>query len=90
MPKSTVPPSSTAPLPAAGVEPLAVNALDWVAGCGLVYGTLFGIGKLVLGDLAHAAVALGAAAVCGATIAYNVARAERANEGPAPAQPAAG
>jgi SSS family solute:Na+ symporter len=76
--------------PAAGVEPLAVNALDWVAGCGLVYGTLFGIGKLVLGDLAHAAVALGAAAVCGATIAYNVARAERANEGPAPAQPAAG
>jgi hypothetical protein len=48
--------------------------LDWVAGCGLVYGTLFGIGKLVLGDLPQGLIYLAIALVCGGTIAYNVAR----------------
>ena len=60
--------------PAPGAEGLGVNAIDWVAGCGLVYGTLFGIGKLVLGDTSRGALALGVAAVCGAVIWYNVAR----------------
>ena len=64
--------------PGAGAEPLAVNAIDWVAGCGLVYGTLFGIGKVVLGDVVPGVLALAAAAVCGAVITYNVPRAERA------------
>jgi Na+/proline symporter len=65
--------------PEPGVEPLGVNAIDWVAGCGLVYGSLFGIGKIVLGDVASGSVALGLAAVCGAIIGYNVTRAERAS-----------
>jgi Na+/proline symporter len=65
---------------APGVEPLGINAIDWVAGCGLVYGTLFGIGKLVLGNPAEGALYLAVAAVCGATIAVNVTRAERASE----------
>ncbi len=60
--------------PAPGVESLGVNAIDWVAGCGLVYGSLFGIGKLVLGDAPHGALALAFAALCGAIIWYNVAR----------------
>jgi Na+/proline symporter len=64
--------------PAPGVEPLGVNAIDWVAGCGLVYGALFGIGKLVLGDVPSAILALTLAAICGGIIAYNVTRAERA------------
>jgi Na+/proline symporter len=58
----------------AGEESLGLNALDWVAGCGLVYGTLFGIGKLVLADLTQGLVYLAIAAICGGTIAYNVAR----------------
>jgi hypothetical protein len=64
---------------APGAEPLGINAIDWVAGCGLVYGTLFGIGKLVLGDGGEAALYLLLAAVCGAIIAVNVTRAERAH-----------
>jgi hypothetical protein len=43
-----------------------------------VYGTLFGIGKVVLGDVVPGVLALAAAAVCGAVITYNVTRAERA------------
>jgi Na+/proline symporter len=60
--------------PGAGQESLGLNALDWIAGCGLVYGTLFGIGKLVLGDLTQGAIYIAVAIVCGATIAYNIAR----------------
>ena len=62
----------------AGAEPLGVNAIDWLAGCGLVYASLFGIGKLVLGDSMSGAIYLAAAAGCGAIIAYNLTRAERA------------
>jgi SSS family solute:Na+ symporter len=65
----------------AGEEPLGVNALDWVAGCGLVYGALFGIGKIVLGDFGPGLLSLGLAAACGAFIAYNVARARAASPG---------
>jgi uncharacterized sodium:solute symporter family permease YidK len=80
-------PIATIARPAPGSEPIAVNAVDWVAGCGLVYGTLFGIGKLVLGDVGEGSVALGCAALCGAIIAYNVTRNERADRRvePAPA-----
>jgi hypothetical protein len=62
-----------------GVEPLGINAIDWVAGCGLVYGALFGIGKVVLGSTAEGILYLALAALCGAVIAYNVTRAERAS-----------
>jgi SSS family solute:Na+ symporter len=64
---------------APGSESLGINAIDWLAGCGLVYGSLFGIGKLVLGSVAEGALYLGLAALCGATIAYNLTRAERAS-----------
>jgi Na+/proline symporter len=64
---------------APGSEPLGINALDWLAGCGLVYGSLFGIGKLVLGNAGEGALYLGVAALCGGIIAYNVTRAERAS-----------
>ncbi|GAC1529436.1 MAG: hypothetical protein NVS2B8_17070 [Vulcanimicrobiaceae bacterium] len=65
--------------PAPCAEPLGINAIDWVAGCGLVYGALFGIGKIVLGDAAQGAAYLALATACGALITYNVTRAERAS-----------
>jgi SSS family solute:Na+ symporter len=60
--------------PAPGAEPLAVNALDWLAGCGLVYGSLFGIGKLVLDDLNQGFAYLAGAALCAGVIAFNLTR----------------
>ena len=32
-------------------EDLGIGLRDWLAGCGLVYGALFGIGKLCLGEI---------------------------------------
>ena len=60
--------------PAPGVESLGLNALDWLAGCGLVYGALFGIGKVIFGDLVTGIAYLAGAVLCGALIAYNVNR----------------
>ena len=63
--------------PAPGVERLGVNIVDWIAGCGLVYGALFGIGKVVLGDTTRGFATLAFAGACGALIWYNVARVEK-------------
>ncbi len=48
---------------------LGIALIDWVAGLGLVYGTLFGIGRLVLGDTGQGVAWCALAAVCGAVIA---------------------
>jgi Na+/proline symporter len=59
-------------VPVAAGDSLGTSAVDWVAGCGLVYGTLFGIGKLVLADY-PAALGYGfVALVCGVTIARHL------------------
>ena len=42
--------------------------LNWAAGCGLIYGALFGTGKLLLKETAVAFGWLGLAAVCGFTV----------------------
>jgi Na+/proline symporter len=60
--------------PGSGNESLGLNALDWLAGCGLVYGALFGIGRVILGDVMQGVGYLGLAALCGGLIAYNVNR----------------
>jgi solute:Na+ symporter, SSS family len=44
------------------------NALDWVSGCVLIYGALFGTGKLLLGETTLGLTLLGAGAVGGAVI----------------------
>jgi len=44
------------------------NLLDWVAGCVLVYGVLFGVGKLLLHETAPGLLLLGLAAVGGFVI----------------------
>ncbi|MFN2460417.1 MAG: sodium:solute symporter family protein [Candidatus Velthaea sp.] len=53
---------------ASPADPLRIALVDWIAALGLVYGALFGIGKLVLGDAGPAAAWLALAAVCLATI----------------------
>jgi SSS family solute:Na+ symporter len=56
------------------IEPLGVSLIDWIAGCGLVYGALFGIGKLVLAEPVAASGWLALAGVCGNIIFINVRR----------------
>jgi hypothetical protein len=50
------------------------NLLDWIAGCVLIYGTLFGIGDLVLKDYMAGAGFLALAAVAGAVIHFDLTR----------------
>jgi hypothetical protein len=66
---------------AAKSEPLGVSLIDWIAGCGLVYGTLFGIGRLVLAEPAAGSGWLALAALCAAVIIVNVRRYQKAAGG---------
>jgi len=50
------------------------NLMDWVLGCLMVYMTLFGIGKLLLGSATTAALFLLTAAVCGYIIYWDLSR----------------
>jgi SSS family solute:Na+ symporter len=59
-------------LPAVG---LGVRLRDWALGCALVYLSLFGVGKLVLGETALGAGLLAAAAVAAGLLARDLRRA---------------
>lgn len=50
------------------------NLMDWVAGCVLIYGALFGIGKLLLKDYAMGAGMLVVAAIAGYVIYWDLNR----------------
>jgi hypothetical protein len=50
------------------------NLLDWIAGCALIYGTLFGVGKLLLGETGRGALLLALAAVSGVVIYRDLSR----------------
>ena len=65
-------------------EPLGIGIVEWFAGCGLVYATLFGIGKLVLGDVTSGVLFLAVAAVCGALIGFGLSRPSSRRTVPAP------
>ena len=56
-------------VPGGSEDNLGIALIDWVAGLGLVYGTLFGIGRLVLGDMLQAFLWCVLAVVCAAVIA---------------------
>jgi len=43
----------------------AYNLLDWICGCVLVYTTLFGVGKIILGSVAEGFAFLGIGALAG-------------------------
>ncbi len=50
------------------------NLIDWIAGCVLIYGILFGTGKLLLKDFAAGSVLMLAALVAGAVIYWDLSR----------------
>src|SRR6266704_3249745 len=50
------------------------NLLDWVAGCVLVYGALFGVGKLLLHDTVPGLLLLALSGVAGAVIYRDLSR----------------
>src|SRR5437773_2523265 len=50
------------------------NLIDWVAGCVLVYGVLFGVGKLLLQETLAGLVLLVVAAVAGVIIYHDLSR----------------
>ena len=56
------------------VRDLPSNAFDWILGIVLVYGCLFGIGKLVFGEWGWGLLLLGVAAVCGYLIFWDLSR----------------
>ena len=58
----------------APVRDLGSNTFDWAMGCLLVYGCLFGIGKLVFQDWIAGAALLAMAAVAGYLIFWDLSR----------------
>jgi Na+/proline symporter len=50
------------------------NAMDWVAGCVLIYGVLFGVGKLLLAQWVEGAWLLAAGLAGGAVIYWDLSR----------------
>src|SRR6185437_1224078 len=56
------------------VRDFGSNAVNWVLGTILVYGCLFGIGKLIFGQWISGVLMLGTAAVCGYLIFWNLSR----------------
>src|SRR5438132_1255098 len=65
--------AAKAPEVQAAADGLA-NLLDWVAGCALVYGALFGVGKLLLHETLPGILLLGLAAAAGAVIYHDLSR----------------
>jgi solute:Na+ symporter, SSS family len=53
---------------------LGWNLLDWLCGCALIYGALFGIGKIILKDYAEGFVFLAVAAVAAGVIYWDLSR----------------
>jgi Na+/proline symporter len=53
---------------------LVWNLLDWICGCALIYGALFGIGKMILKDFATGAVYLLVAMLAAVIISWDLNR----------------
>jgi Na+/proline symporter len=56
------------------VRDIGANAFDWLMGCVLVYGSLFGIGKLVFQEWIQGLLLLGLAAIAGCLIFWDLSR----------------
>jgi len=50
------------------------NLLDWICGCALIYGVLFGAGKLLLKDFAMGSILLAIGILAGAIIYWDLSR----------------
>ena len=66
---------------------LSLHLVNWILGCALIYGSLFGIGKLIFKEWAMGSVYLLIAIVAGVLISRNLSRAEFEVE-TAPLEPA--
>jgi solute:Na+ symporter, SSS family len=53
---------------------LAWNLLDWLCGCALIYGALFGIGKIILKEYGSGFAFIGIAVVAAAVIYWDLSR----------------
>ncbi len=53
---------------------LGRNLIDWLAGCALVYGALFGIGKIILKDYGTGLIFIAMALAAGGIIIYDLSR----------------
>jgi SSS family solute:Na+ symporter len=53
---------------------LKYNLFDWIAGCALIYGALFGTGKVILKDYALGVALLAVAAAAGLYIYRDLSR----------------
>jgi solute:Na+ symporter, SSS family len=67
---------------------LATNLFLWILGCGMVYSTLFGIGRLALGPQWQGVVYLVVAAVCAGTLYSELRRNWRTESEPGDAEQA--
>jgi SSS family solute:Na+ symporter len=67
------PVAALAPEVRASADGLA-NLVDWVAGCMMIYGVLFGVGKLLLHETLPGLLLLGLGAVAGAVIYRDLSR----------------
>jgi len=65
--------AALAPEVKASADGLA-NLIDWIAGCALVYGVLFGVGKLLLGDSTSGLILLAISAISGFVIYRDLSR----------------
>ena len=59
---------------------LSLQFANWILGCALIYGSLFGIGKLIFKEWAAAALYLAIAIVAGVLISRNLSRGETTAE----------
>lgn len=59
---------------------LSLQFANWILGCALIYGSLFGIGKLIFKEWAAAALYLAVAIVAGVLISRNLSRGEMTAE----------
>ena len=53
---------------------MLANLVDWICGCVLIYGVLFGVGKLLLGETGLGVAMLAVGVVAGAVIYYDLSR----------------
>src|SRR5437667_338084 len=67
------PVAAWAPEVRASTDGLA-NLLDWIAGCVLIYGVLFGVGKLLLHDTLPGVLLVGLGCIAGAVIYRDLSR----------------
>jgi SSS family solute:Na+ symporter len=62
------------PVTAAAEQSLLWSAADWIAGCAMIYGSLFGIGYLIFGQVGHGFALLALAAACAGFIFWDLKR----------------